>query len=107
MDEGLLALTPLEVVVGGLLLGGELLGVLDELLGFLLQPGKEVFAGDAEDTVHKAVEVGLAAERQMSFEDDSIRAGEDGDEGRSELDDERIRVAHGVLLQRGASATPF
>src|SRR5262249_47434310 len=107
LDDLLLSVAALEVVVGGLVLLGELLGVVNELVGFLLQPREEVLARDAEDAVHEAVEVGLAAEGQVAFEDDSIGAGEDAEEGRSELDEERAGAVHGVLLRKGASATPF
>src|SRR5262249_3220028 len=40
VDEFLLAVAALEVVVGGLVLLGELLGMVNELLGFLLQEGE-------------------------------------------------------------------
>jgi hypothetical protein len=47
----------------------------------------------------------LFAKHQL--EDDSIMAGEGGDNGRGELDEEGVRRLHGVLLRKGASATPF
>jgi hypothetical protein len=42
----------------------------------------------------------------MALEEDSIEAAKNGDTGRSEWDDKWVGI-HGVLLQKGASATPF
>ena len=71
------------------MLGGEVLGVVDEEFGFFFGEGQEVFALDAEGMIDEAIEVGLVGEGQMSLEDHSIMAAEDGDNGRGELDDER------------------
>jgi hypothetical protein len=57
--------------------------------------------------VNEAIEVGFVAEGEVSLEDHSILTTQDGDDGRSELDEERVRHLHGVLLRKGASATPF
>ena len=62
---------------------------------------------DAEGVVDEAVKVGLVGEGEVPLEDQSIMAGQNGDEGRGELGEERVRRVHGVLLQKGASATPF
>jgi hypothetical protein len=57
--------------------------------------------------VDEAVEVDLVGEGEVALEDQSIRAGQNGDEGRGELGEERVRRLHGVLLRKGASAAPF
>jgi hypothetical protein len=57
--------------------------------------------------IDKAVEVGLVGEGEVSLEEDAIVAAENGDDRRGELDAERVGRWHGVLLQKGASATPF
>src|SRR5262249_41600881 len=106
-DDVLLAVAALEVVVGGTVLLGEGFGVGDELLGFIFEEAEEVLAGHAEGVINKAVEVGIIAKGEMALEDDSIEAAENGDEGSSELDGERVGVGHGVLLRDGACATPF
>jgi len=69
--------------------------------------GEEVLAGDAEGAIDEAVEVGLVREGEVPFEDHAIMAGENGDDGRGELDEKRVGRLHGVLLRKGASATPF
>jgi hypothetical protein len=51
--------------------------------------------------------VGFAANGEMSFAADSIGAGQDCDEGRSKLADKGMSCIHGVLLRKGAFATPF
>src|SRR5262249_41405923 len=107
LHEVVRAMPPLEVDVGGGVLGGGGLGAGDEEFGFLPGEGQEVLAGDAEDMVHEAVEVGLVGEGEVPLEDKAIMAAENGDDGRGELDEERVRRVHGVLLRKGASATPF
>jgi hypothetical protein len=107
LDQFLFAVSTLEVVVGSVVLSSELLGVLNELLGFFLQEGEEVLARNAEGMIHEGVEACFIAKGEMPFEDHSIRTGEDSDNGRSELDEKRIGYVHGVLLQKGASVTPF
>jgi hypothetical protein len=106
-DEVFLALASLEIDVRGVVPGCEILGVCDEEIGFFLCEGQEVLALDAEAVVNEAIEVGFIAEGEVSLEDHSILTTQDGDDGRSELDEERVRPLHGVLLQKGASATPF
>jgi hypothetical protein len=76
-------------------------------VGFLFREGREVFALDAEGVVDEAVEVDLVGEGEVTLADQSIGAGQNGDEGRGELGEERVRRLHGVLLRQGASATPF
>ena len=73
----------------------------------MLHEGQEIFTLDAEGMINKAVKVGLSGDREMSLEDYAIMAGKNGDDGRGELDEERVRRVHGVLLQKGASAIPF
>jgi hypothetical protein len=107
LDEVFLAMASLEVDVRGALAGGDVFGVCDEKFGFFLREGQEIFALDAEDMIDEAVEVGLVGERQVSLEDDSIMAAKSGDDGGSKLDEERVGRLHGVLLQKGASTTPF
>jgi hypothetical protein len=102
-----LAVATLEVDVRGAFPGGEGLGVADEAFGFFLGEGQDVLALDAENMIDEAVEVGLVGEGKVSLEDHSILATQNGDDGRSELDEERVRRGHGVLLQKGACATPF
>jgi hypothetical protein len=87
--------------------GGEVLGVGDEKFGLFFHEGEEVFTLDAEGMIDEAVEVGLVREGEVPLEDHSIMAGKGGDKGRGELGEERVRRVHGVLLQKGASATPF
>jgi hypothetical protein len=86
---------------------GEVFGVCEEQFGFVLGEGQEVFALDTEGMIDEAVEVGFVREREVSLEDDSILAAQDGDDGRGELDEKSVRRLHGVLLRKGASATPF
>jgi hypothetical protein len=106
-DEVFLAMTSLEVDVRSVVPGSEILGVCDEEFGFFLCEGQEIFALDAEAVVNEAIEVGFVGEGKVSLKDHSILATQDGDDGRSELDEERVGRWHGVLLQEGASATPF
>jgi hypothetical protein len=107
LHEVFLAVASLEVEVGGAVLGGEVFGVGDQEFGLLLGEGEEVLAADAEGMVHEAVEVGLVGEGEVSLEEDAIVAAENGDDGRGEPDEKRVRRLHGVLLQKGACATPF
>jgi hypothetical protein len=107
LDEVFLAVASLEVDVGGTVAGGEVFGVPDEEFGFVFGEGQEVFALDAESMIDEAVEVGFVREREVSLEDHAILAAQDGDDGRGELDEKRVRRLHGVLLQKGASATLF
>jgi hypothetical protein len=107
LNQILFAMGTLEVVVGSVVLGSETLSVGNELLGFLLQEGDKVLAGNAESMIHEGVETPFIAKGEMPLEEDSIGAGENGDDGRSELDEKRIGRIHGVLLQKGDSATPF
>ncbi len=81
LHQRFLAKPALEVLVGRLLQRGERFGVRDEFVGFAFEEGKGVGAAHAEDAIHEAVEVLLAAERQMSFDDHAIKAGQDGDNG--------------------------
>jgi hypothetical protein len=48
LHEVFLAVTALEVDVGGAVAGGEVFGVGDEEFGLLFREGREVFALDAE-----------------------------------------------------------
>jgi len=107
LHEVFLAVATLEVDVRGPFLGGEGFGVADEKVGFFFREGQEVFALDAENMIDEAVEVGFVGEGKVALEDHSILATQNGDDGRSELDEERVRRWHGVLLRKGASATPF
>ena len=100
LHEVFLAVAALEVDVGGAVAGGEVLGVVDEEFGLFLHEGQEIFTLNAEGMIDEAVEVGLARERQVSPEDHSIRAGEDGDEGGGELGEERVRRVHGARGSR-------
>jgi len=107
LDEVFLAVVPLEVLVRGAVLGGEVFGVANDECGFFLREDQEIFTLDAEGMINKAVKVGLIGEREMSLEDYAIMAGKNGDDGRGELDEKRVRRWHGVLLQKGISTTPF
>jgi hypothetical protein len=107
LDEVFLAVPALEVDVRSVVPGSEILGVFDEEIGFLLGEGEEILAFNAEGMVYEAVEVVFVGEREVSLEDDAIMAAENGDEGGVELDEEGVRRLHGVLLRKGASATPF
>jgi hypothetical protein len=98
-DDLFLAVAALEIPLGGVVTLGEVLGMGDEFVGFTLEEGKEVGAAHAEGMVHEAVEVGLVAEGEVSLEEDAIEAGQDGDKGRGELGDKRVRRLHGVLLR--------
>jgi hypothetical protein len=51
--------------------------------------------------IDEAIEVSLVGEGKVSLEDDSIMATQDGDNGRGELAEKRVRRWHGVLLQKG------
>jgi hypothetical protein len=99
VDEFFLAVAALEVTIRGIVTLGEGLSVGDEFVGFTLEEVQEVGAAHAEGMVHEAVEVGFAAEGEVSLEDHAIEAGQDGDKGRGELGDERVRRLHGVLLR--------
>jgi hypothetical protein len=107
LDEIFLAVPTLHVDVGAAVLGGEALGACDEQFGLFGREGEEVFALDAEGVVHEAVEVVFVGEGEVSLEDDAIMAAENGDDGGGELDEEGVARLHGVLLRKGASATPF
>jgi hypothetical protein len=105
--ELFLAVVSLEVDVRGTLPGSEVLGMGDEEFGFFLREGQEIFALDAEGMIDEAIKVSFVGEREVSLEDYSIMATKGGDDGRSKLDEERVRHWHGVLLRKGACATPF
>jgi hypothetical protein len=57
--------------------------------------------------IDEVIEVGIIAKGKIALEDDSIEAAQNGDNAGSELDDKGILVQHGVLLQKGASTSPF
>src|SRR5262249_53278981 len=80
LHEVSLAVAALEVEVGGAVAGGEVSGVADETFGFALREGREVFTLDAEGVVDEAVKVNLVGEREVPLEDQSIMAGQNGDE---------------------------
>jgi hypothetical protein len=107
LDEVFLAGMSLEVKVRGPFLGGEVFGMSNEEFGFFFQEREEIFTLDAEGMIDEAIKVGFVGEREVSLEDHSIMATENGDDGRSELDEKSVLRGHGVLLQKGASATPF
>jgi hypothetical protein len=107
LDEFFLAVIPLQVAVRSTFLSGEVFGVGDESIGFVLYEGEEIFTLDAERMIDEAIKVGVVGEREVPLEDHAIVAAENGDDGGSELDEESVRLSHGVLLQRGMSATPF
>src|SRR5713101_7701215 len=107
LHEVFLAVASLKVDIRGTLPSSEVFGVGDEEFGFFLCEGQEIFTLDAESMIDEAIEVGFVGERQVSLEDYSILATKGGDDGGSELDDKRVRRLHGVLLRKGASATPF
>src|SRR5262249_7275209 len=100
LDQVFLAVLALQVVVGGLVLRGELFAVRDEDFGLLFQEIQEVGAAQAEGAVHKTVEVGFTEKGQMAFEDHAIKAREGGDKGSGKLGEKGIRCLHGVRLQR-------
>jgi hypothetical protein len=107
LDEVFLAGMSLEVEVRGTFLGGEVFGMSNEEFGFSFQEREEIFTLDAEGMIDEAIKAGFVGEREVSLEDHSIMAAENGDDGRSELDEESVRRGHGVLLQKGACVTPF
>jgi hypothetical protein len=107
LDEVFLAVASLKIDVRGVVADGEVFGVCDKEFGFFLREGQEIFALEAEAMIDEAVEVGLVGEGQVPFEDEAIMAAENGDNGRGELDEESVRRLHGVLLRKGACATPF
>jgi len=107
LDEVFLAVASLEIDERSTLLGGEVFGVCNEEFGFFLGEVQEIFALDAEGMIDEAIEVGFVREREVSLEDHSIMAAKNGDDGGGELDEKRVRRMHGVLLQKGASVTPF
>lgn len=75
----------------------QLLAMLDEALGLLLDERQEILAFELEGVIDEAVEVVVTAEGKMAMKNDSIMAGEGGYNGRRESLDEAV---HGVLLQR-------
>jgi hypothetical protein len=107
LHQVLLAGASLQVDVRGVVAGGKVFGVGDQEFGFFLREGEEIFAFDAEGMIDEAIEVDLIGEGEMSLEDHSIMASQNGDNGWGELDEKRVRRWHGVLLRKGACATPF
>ena len=75
--------------------------MIDEHLGLPLDEGKEILAAHLEAAIDPAVEVGVAAEGQVTLENDSIMAAENGYNGVSES---LVKVRrHGVLLPGGVA----
>src|SRR5262249_6737146 len=95
LHQVFLAVAPLKIDVGSIVVGGELFGVRDETLRFALGEGQEVFASDAEGMIDEALKVGLVGDGEVALEADAILAAENGDAGRGELDEERVRRLHG------------
>jgi hypothetical protein len=95
-DALFLVVFAVEELVGciGLLSGR--LGVIDQKLRLLFDEGQEVLAFDFQAVIDEAIEVVVAAEREMAMKNDAVMAGENGYNGRSESLNEAV---HGVLLQ--------
>src|SRR5207249_1054055 len=85
-----------EVLVGGVGVLGQGVGVFDETLGERLNEGQKILALDFEPVIDEAIEVLVAAKREMAVKNHSIMAGQDGYNSRRESFDKTV---HGVLLQ--------
>lgn len=88
----------LEIVVRSLVLGGELLGAAQELLGHLLDTRNEILPG--HEWIDESVKSGIIAERQVPFENHSIGTSQSCYNDADELLDKTIDFFHGVLLLR-------
>src|SRR5207253_6778851 len=69
------------------------------------QPRQEVLASHVQDVIDEAVQMGIVAERKMSLENHSIKAGQGGYNQGCELRDKPIDALHGVHLMVGLSDT--
>ena len=73
------------------------LGVPDQRLGMLFQKRQEVFAFDSQTIIDPGIQIRFSPERQISFENHSIKATQDRDNGNSKLFEKSRRELHGVL----------
>lgn len=103
-DELFLAASALQVQVRSAGGCGGLLGVQDQGFGLLLQEGQEIFAPHLQSVVDEIVEGCIVSEGQISLENDSIKALQNGYNRGSELAEEIIREFHG--RSPGVSAYP-
>ena len=94
-DEAFLTELPLAVLVGSALAGGEGLAMVDERFRMLSEHRNKILAKDSQGLVDKGVQMGVAAEREVPLENDSIKTTQTCYNGGGELFDEDV---HGVLL---------
>ena len=95
MDEFFLVGLGLEMVIRSVGLLRQVFGVIDQALGEWLEEGQEILAFDFERVIDEAIEIFVAAERQMTTKNDSIMATEHGYNGGRESFDKAV---HGDLL---------
>jgi hypothetical protein len=62
---------------------------------------QKVYPPDLQDVINEAVQMGIVAERKMSLENHSIKAGKSGYNQGCELRDKPIDALHGVHLMVG------
>jgi hypothetical protein len=96
-DEALLAKLSRTVQVGPSASRGNCLRVIDEPIGVFGNQGDEILPPDLKPIVNEGVEASIAAEGQVSFENNSIKASQSGYNASGELLDESV---HGVLPLR-------
>jgi len=103
LDEGLLAKSPLTVLVGPPRALGESLGMADQRLGMIFEHRDKVLAANMHNPIDIRVQMGVIAKGKISLENDSIKAAQCCYNGRSEFLD---KGTHGVLLWDGCLVTP-
>ena len=72
MDEFFLVRLGLEMVIRSVGLLRQVFGVIDQALGEWFEEGQEILAFDLERVIDEAIEILVAAERQMATKNDSI-----------------------------------
>ncbi|NOX56968.1 MAG: hypothetical protein GXP27_21510, partial [Planctomycetes bacterium] len=104
----------LDMTIGTAVLGGQALGVLNQLVGVVAEQLDEVDPSDAEAFIHEVIQVLLAAEGQITLENDSIEAAINGYNSRGELGEKTRSEFHGVpphgaisVLDHDYRGTPF
>lgn len=98
LDELFLAASAPEIHIRPCFTLGGLLGVPDKFFGLLLGKADEVLTPHLQNLIDKGIQMAVAAEREMSLEDDSIKTGQNGYNGRSKLLQKTSTELHGVLL---------
>src|SRR5436309_10220028 len=106
LDHFFLGVGSAEEVVEGTGGRGHRLGVSYQGLRVLLDEGQKILAAQLQGAIHPAVEVAVAAEGEMAFENHSIMAAQDAYNGTGEFLREAEVRRHGVLLPGCCCKTP-